>query len=162
MGGFARRERVRYATFIVLCPQYIELLSVVVLAFPGQHSPVDAKELFGLRLQALRKERGLSQERLAELIDRSKDAVSKMERGINFPAFDTLLKLSEMLGVPLVDIVGDIDRPGVTVQWVALHARLAVTVQDLDEKTLGVLVDQAEALRRLAPAPPRKSAFKAR
>lgn len=120
---------------------------------------MDTKQLFGLRLQALRKERGLSQERLAELIDRSKDAISKMERGINLPAFDTLLKLSEMLGVSLADLIGDFDRPDVTGEWVELHARLSVIARDMDGKTLSVLVDQAEALRRLVP---RKASVKAR
>lgn len=123
---------------------------------------MDTKQLFGLRLQALRKERGLSQERLAELIDRSKDAVSKMERGINLPAFDTLLRLSDQLGVPLRDLVGDIDAPGATGEWVELQARLAVIVRDMDARTLGVLVDQADALRRLAPPLPRRPIPKAR
>lgn len=123
---------------------------------------MDTKQLFGLRLQALRKERGLSQERLAELIDRSKDAVSKMERGINLPAFDTLLRLSDQLGVTLRDLVVDIDAPGVSPEWVELQARLSAIVRDMDARTLGVLVDQADALRRLALSPSRKPGFKGR
>ncbi|MBI5165227.1 MAG: helix-turn-helix transcriptional regulator [Magnetospirillum sp.] len=122
---------------------------------------MDTKQLFGLRLQALRKERGLSQERLAELIDRSKDAVSKMERGINLPAFDTLLRLADQLGVSLRDLVGDLDAPGITGEWVEQQARLAAIVRDMDAKTLGVLVDQADALRRLM-APPRRPTPKGR
>ncbi|MGE5502347.1 MAG: helix-turn-helix domain-containing protein [Ignavibacteriales bacterium] len=121
---------------------------------------MDTKQLFGLRLQALRKERGLSQERLAELIDRSKDAVSKMERGINLPAFDTLLRLADQLGVMMRDLVGDIDDPTVTAEWVEMQARLAAITRDMDTRTLGVLVEQATALRRLAP--PRQSPRKAR
>ena len=128
----------------------------------GQHRAVDRKQLFGLRLQALRKERGLSQERLAELIDRSKDAVSKMERGINLPAFDTLLRLSDQLGVSLRDLVGEIDMPGATGERVALQARLAVLARDMDLRTLGVLVDQADALRRLVPAPSDKNSPRSR
>lgn len=123
---------------------------------------MDTKELFGLRLQALRKERGLSQERLAELIDRSKDAVSKMERGINLPAFDTLVRLAEQLGVSLRDLVGDIDAADMTAEQIELQAKLAAIIGELDVRTLEVLVEQAAALRRLAPTPAKRPPVKSR
>ena len=118
--------------------------------------------MFGLRLQTLRKARGLSQERLAELIDRSKDAVSKMERGINLPALDTVLRLAEHLGVSLSDLVGSLDASAASAEIVELHARLALAAGGMDVRTLAVLVDQAEALRRLAAPPPKGPAERGR
>ena len=55
----------------------------------------------GLRVKALRQRRGLSQEELAERIDRSLNAISNIERGRTLPNFTTLERLSEVLGVPV-------------------------------------------------------------
>ncbi|MBK3776484.1 helix-turn-helix domain-containing protein [Azospirillum brasilense] len=59
---------------------------------------------FGLLLRTLREERNLTQEDLAELIDRSVQAVSKMERGLTLPKLETLIRLSAKLNVPLSDL----------------------------------------------------------
>jgi transcriptional regulator with XRE-family HTH domain len=60
-------------------------------------SPIDQ---FGTILKQLRKLRGLTQEDLAQRTGRSVDAVSQWERGVNWPSFDTLVRLSEALDVP--------------------------------------------------------------
>ncbi|MFC5359661.1 helix-turn-helix domain-containing protein [Azospirillum himalayense] len=60
-------------------------------------------------LRTLREQRNLTQEDLAELIDRSVQAVSKMERGLTFPKLETLISISERLGVSLRDLVGTFD-----------------------------------------------------
>ena len=85
---------------------------------------MDKKQQFGLRLQSLRRARGLSQESLAERIDRSKDAVSKMERGVNLPAFDTILRLAECLGVSAADFFKDYSEPDQDPEIIDLQARL--------------------------------------
>ncbi|MCL2003401.1 MAG: helix-turn-helix domain-containing protein [Oscillospiraceae bacterium] len=51
------------------------------------------------KLQKLRKEKGLSQEGLAELLDVSRQAVSKWESGLAYPETDKLIALSEIFGV---------------------------------------------------------------
>jgi len=57
------------------------------------------KVLFGKRLQALRREAGMTQERLAERIDLTVESVSNIERGVFGPKFDTLEKIAAVLGV---------------------------------------------------------------
>ena len=54
---------------------------------------------FGERLLALRRERNLSQERLAELLGVSRQAVSKWETGESLPDIDKVVRLSQLLGV---------------------------------------------------------------
>jgi transcriptional regulator with XRE-family HTH domain len=64
---------------------------------------------FGRRLRQLRKERRLTQERLAELANLSKDQISFLERGKSGTTLDTLGILAEALNVPLKDLV-DFDK----------------------------------------------------
>jgi len=56
---------------------------------------------FAENLKQLRKERQLSQEELAELLDVSRQAVSKWEQGIGYPEVEKLLLLSSKLNISL-------------------------------------------------------------
>ena len=56
---------------------------------------------FAENLKQLRKEKQLSQEELAELLDVSRQAVSKWEQGIGYPEVEKLLLLSSKLNVSL-------------------------------------------------------------
>lgn len=56
---------------------------------------------FAENLKQLRKEKHLSQEELAEILDVSRQAVSKWEQGIGYPEVETLLLLSGKLRVSL-------------------------------------------------------------
>lgn len=52
---------------------------------------------FGQRLKQLRENRGLSQEKLGELVELSEDSVGNMERGKHWPRLKTLEKLLKAL-----------------------------------------------------------------
>jgi len=56
---------------------------------------------FAENLKQLRKEKQLSQEELAEILDVSRQAVSKWEQGIGYPEVEKLLLLSNKLNVSL-------------------------------------------------------------
>lgn len=60
---------------------------------------------FSEKIQKLRKEKGLSQERLAEMLDVSRQAVSKWESGQTYPEIDKLIKLSDLFNVTLDELV---------------------------------------------------------
>ena len=62
---------------------------------------------FHEKLQKLRKEKGLSQESLAEMLDVSRQAVSKWENGQVFPETDKLIVLSEIFGVTVDSLLKD-------------------------------------------------------
>ncbi len=59
------------------------------------------------KLYALRKQRGLSQEQLAEGLKVSRQAISKWESGQSLPESDKLLALSEYFGVSLDYLMKD-------------------------------------------------------
>ena len=56
---------------------------------------------FADNLKQLRKERQLSQEELAEMLDVSRQAISKWEQGIGYPEVEKLLLLSHKLNISL-------------------------------------------------------------
>jgi transcriptional regulator with XRE-family HTH domain len=62
------------------------------------------RKLFGLRLREIRKQRGMTQERLAESLDISVDFLSFMERGIHAPSFETIEKISKRLRISVADL----------------------------------------------------------
>ncbi len=59
---------------------------------------------FGLKIKKLRKAKGLSQDELAERIDKTVDTISSIERGLSSPRIETAIELSGVLGVPLYEL----------------------------------------------------------
>lgn len=59
------------------------------------------------KLQKLRKEKGYSQEQLADLLDISRQSVSKWESGTTYPEMDKLLSLCKIFNVSLDDLTND-------------------------------------------------------
>lgn len=62
------------------------------------------KELLAKRLKQLRKSRGLTQEKLAELIGRDTKHISKLEIAGSYPSIETLERIANTLNVELKDI----------------------------------------------------------
>ena len=60
----------------------------------------------GTRIRALRKERGLTQEALAQALEVSRQAVTKWEDGSSLPSTANLFALSGFFGVPLAELTG--------------------------------------------------------
>ena len=60
---------------------------------------------FAENLKQLRKKRQLSQEELAEMLDVSRQAVSKWELGDSTPDMDKLVLLGELFGISLDELV---------------------------------------------------------
>lgn len=65
---------------------------------------VSVTERFGQRIRELRKERGLSQEDLAELCGLDRTYISGIERGLRNVALRNIEALAQALGVSLSDL----------------------------------------------------------
>jgi transcriptional regulator with XRE-family HTH domain len=61
------------------------------------------RKLFGKKLRAFRKERHMTQEEFAELLNISVDFLSLVERGLNAPSFESIEVFSITLGIPVRD-----------------------------------------------------------
>lgn len=64
---------------------------------------MNKKELLGKRLRELRKRKGISQEKLAELINVDPTTISNIENGKNYPSLINLENLLDILGSSFVD-----------------------------------------------------------
>ncbi|MGV8982659.1 helix-turn-helix domain-containing protein [Clostridium sp.] len=62
---------------------------------------------FSEKLQRLRKEKGLSQEQLAEVLNVSRQSVSKWESGQMYPEINKLIILSDLFKITLDELVRD-------------------------------------------------------
>jgi transcriptional regulator with XRE-family HTH domain len=112
-------------------------------------------EIFPRQLRHLRLQRGLSQERLAELAELSINAISSFERGLRFPRPKSLDALARALGAEPGDFMvetssGPSDR-GPLADLVALLSRAST-------ETVEIVLDLAKVLvtrerRRPEPAP---------
>lgn len=64
-------------------------------------------ELFGSALRRVRRERGLSQEALAEATGLSANFVGEMERGLKAPGLVVVVRLARALGVSIHELLVD-------------------------------------------------------
>lgn len=107
---------------------------------------------FGTILRELRKLRELTQGDLAHLTGRSVDAVSQWERGLNWPNFETLVRLGKALDVPVRVFFqeGDVAQ---SEQRAMLETQAAVALSRLSDGDLQIAIEQLKALaKRTHPA----------
>ncbi|HNQ88451.1 MAG TPA: helix-turn-helix transcriptional regulator [Verrucomicrobiota bacterium] len=64
------------------------------------------RRLLGEAVRAGRKAAGMSQERLAEKADLSTVFISRVERGVESPCVDNVVKIAKALGMQVRDLVG--------------------------------------------------------
>lgn len=72
----------------------------------------DPREAFGRRVRELRKERGLSQEKLAELAGLHYTYVGGIERGERNPALVNISRIAAALDVTLAELFAAFKRQG--------------------------------------------------
>lgn len=68
--------------------------------------PFSVMKTFGLRVRAARHDRGLSQERLARLVDTSKNSVQNWERNSSLPRCETVVAIAQALEVSADYLLG--------------------------------------------------------
>lgn len=65
---------------------------------------MDKRIALGLRIKEIRKRKNLSQEELAEKVNLEPTSISNIETGRNYPSFQNLEKIIDVLGVTFNDI----------------------------------------------------------
>ena len=65
---------------------------------------MQTSELLGLKIKEIRKQRHITQEKLAEMVDLDIGYISKLEVGRNFPKIGTLEKIANSLNVELAEL----------------------------------------------------------
>jgi transcriptional regulator with XRE-family HTH domain len=85
------------------------------------NATVQEAELFGRRLRELRKERGLTQEALAETADLSGNYISDLELGRKVPSLTILVRLSLALDVATPELLAGFTREAMKRMKVRQH-----------------------------------------
>ncbi|MEI6208231.1 MAG: helix-turn-helix transcriptional regulator [Desulfuromonadales bacterium] len=63
-----------------------------------------ATELLGSRIRELRKAQGIAQEHLAEVLGIEQQYMSRIELGKSYPSLDRLMRIADVLKVPLMSL----------------------------------------------------------
>lgn len=94
-----------------------------------------AKEV-GRCIRALRRQRGLTQAELAELIDRSETFLRAVERGVSAPSLETLERLTVALDVPAAGLFPCDNGSSTTERHARALASLSALGRGLSEANL--------------------------
>lgn len=103
------------------------------------------KHSLGIRIRGFRQARHLTQEQVAEAVERTPEAISNIERGQSRPSLDTLERLSKVLSVPMAEFF---EKPedDTTRQRLEQETRLRALAQSLSDEDLEIALGQAEIL----------------
>ncbi len=78
----------------------------------------------GQVIQRIRKERGLTQEQLGELVDVAPNSISRIERGLLIPALPTLVDICNALGTGADSILAAYVAVDTPIRWTPLAKKL--------------------------------------
>lgn len=95
------------------------------------------EETFGCRLKDIRSKKGMTQSRLAQLLDLDKGTLSKYENNKSEPEYDTLRKLVEILGCSIDYLILGKEIKSVSVE-----------LSDQDKKLMQEFLERQEFLYR--------------
>lgn len=105
----------------------------------GKSKEID--QLFGSKVKALRKQTGLTQEQLAELIDKTTDTVSNIERGFSAPRLSTAKAIADALNVEIAELFQFTPSPpGKRAHKEAIE-QIAARLLDFDSDALTKMVE---------------------
>ena len=93
----------------------------------------ELKYVIGLRVKRAREAAGLTQDKLAELVDRTKEAISNIERGVNYPAIETLLRIADAVGISMSYML---EEPRGTRAYNDMRAIVGLKLDKMSEKDL--------------------------
>ncbi len=97
----------------------------------------DLKRIIGLRLRNLRNAQDITQETLAEMIERTPETVSNIERGKFLPSLDTLERISKGLHISLSSFFERNDRKSVAfVRSYEIECRLHKALEPLCDEDI--------------------------
>jgi transcriptional regulator with XRE-family HTH domain len=94
------------------------------------------KRQFGLKIQSLRRLKKITQEDLAERVDRSRDSISNIERGFSSTRLETAYNLAKTLGVTLSELFDFDDAPNTDRAHRRLLEDVVRLLQSHDEETI--------------------------
>lgn len=102
------------------------------------------KELIGARIRSLREAKGLTQEKLAEVMDINSKYLSNIERGKENPTLDILIKFADALKVEMWEMFDFGHEVGIK----ELKETMTKFMKEADEEKLRTAVKLLRAVMR--------------
>jgi transcriptional regulator with XRE-family HTH domain len=102
------------------------------------------KELIGARIRSLREAKGMTQEKLAEVMDINSKYLSNIERGKENPTLDMLIKFADALKVEMWEMFDFGHEVGIK----ELKETLTKFMKEADEEKLKAAVKLLRAVMR--------------
>ena len=104
---------------------------------------------FSEKLQLLRKEKGYSQEQLADLLEVSRQSVSKWESGTTYPEMDKLLAICKIFNITLDDLTNDeVTKNDIQEKKKNNFSNLVYTLLDMIDKSANMFKSMNSKERR--------------
>lgn len=103
---------------------------------------INFKKALGLRIGYLRKIKNLSQEDLAESINKSKNTISNIERGCNSAKLDTYEDIAKALSVSVYELFQTNNTNGHDNNHRKKISNIISILEDLNEETLSAIYKQ--------------------
>lgn len=94
------------------------------------------KELTGQFITDLRKEKGLTQKQLADLLNVTDKAVSKWERGLSFPDISMLEPISQVLDISVMELLAGKRRDASEIMTIEEAQRIVSQSVELGDEEL--------------------------
>lgn len=105
----------------------------------------DLKQRIGMQVRLARRRAKLSQEKLAERIERTVETISNIERGTKVPNLQTLDRLSRALGIPIREFFTEGSDPRSNRRAI-IETGIATTVRELSDVDAEIALGLIEAL----------------
>jgi transcriptional regulator with XRE-family HTH domain len=105
----------------------------------------DLKQRIGMQVRLARRRAKLSQEKLAERIDRTVETISNIERGTKVPNLQTLDRLSRAPGIPIRKFFADGSDPRSNRRAV-IETGIATMVRELNDSDAEIALGLIETL----------------
>ena len=112
---------------------------------------IPLKQRIGIRLRSMRERAGLTQERLAALVDRTPETISNIERGHTLPSLATLEDLSRHLEALIREFLDEeVGEGKASRRRLELELRLRGLAAALPDDDLEIACEQVEAVAKRA------------
>ena len=96
-------------------------------------------ELIGMRILQNRLKRGLTREAFAEKVDLSVNYVGDIERGKKLPAFETLIRIANVLKVSADDLLMDVLVCNYSIRFAKFFEKIESLSNDEEELLIKVI-----------------------
>ena len=107
---------------------------------------MDLKKHIGVKVRLGRQKRDLTQEQLAERVDKAVETISNIERGFAYTGLETLERISQVLEVPLRDFFEDADERSLPRSRLELESTLRDFSRSMTDRELQITLDLVRSL----------------